>query len=191
MRSLTQPLHGTVHELQGFTRSPLHGPSAEFLCQVELGLHLQQQRMPNAPAAHAWVLFSGHVFAKAYGVPLSPDAARALKVVRTMDRGRAWGRLCSATSGSTRPCVAGTSNSPISGRSAVRYRWEWIDGRRTTLAACRPVGAEGGSRRRSGAARLPGGPCRRPWQSPGVRPVESRLMATRNPGGWPSGLRCS
>ncbi|MFE5515801.1 hypothetical protein ACFQ9J_35295, partial [Streptomyces sp. NPDC056529] len=31
--------------------------------------------------------------------------------------------------------------------------------------------------------------CRRPWQSPGARPVESRLMATRNPGGWPSGLR--
>ncbi|WP_354536926.1 helix-turn-helix domain-containing protein [Kitasatospora sp. NBC_00240] len=33
--------------------------------------------------------------------------------------------------------------------------------------------------------------CRRPWQSPGVRPVESRLMATGNPGGWSSGLRCS
>jgi integrase len=27
--------------------------------------------------------------------------------------------------------------------------------------------------------------CRRPWEAPGGRPVESRLMATRNPGGWP------
>ncbi|MFB7471186.1 hypothetical protein [Kitasatospora sp. NPDC056184] len=94
MRSLTPVLHRTVRELQGYARSQLPGPTAEFLCQVEIGLYLQHRLMPNAPAAQAWVLFSGYGFAKAYQVPLPPDADRTLRIARyslwTLARRRAW-----------------------------------------------------------------------------------------------------
>ncbi|WP_314172592.1 pPIWI_RE_Z domain-containing protein [Streptomyces winkii] len=94
MRSLTPVLHETVRDLQRYTRSQLPGPTAEFLCQVELGLYLQHRLMPDAPASQAWVLFSGYGFARAYQVPLPPDADRTLKVARyslwTLARRRAW-----------------------------------------------------------------------------------------------------
>ncbi|MFF3003869.1 hypothetical protein ACFVTF_13775 [Kitasatospora sp. NPDC057940] len=94
MRSLTPILHRTVRELQHYARPKLPGPTAEFLCQVELGLYLQHRLTPEAPAGHAWVLFSGYGFAKAYQVPLPPDADRTLKVARyslwTLARRRAW-----------------------------------------------------------------------------------------------------
>ncbi|MGW5353727.1 pPIWI_RE_Z domain-containing protein [Streptomyces sp. NPDC004031] len=94
MRSLTPVLHETVRELQRYSGSPLPTPTAEFLCQVELGLYLQQQLMPDSPAGEAWVLFSGYGFAKAYGILLPPDAERTLRVARyslwTLARRRAW-----------------------------------------------------------------------------------------------------
>ncbi|MET8058051.1 hypothetical protein [Streptomyces microflavus] len=94
MRSLMPILHETVRDLQRYARPQLKSPTAEFLCQVELGLYLQRRLMPDAPAGEAWVLFSGYGFAKAYSVPLPPDADHTLKIARyslwTLARRRAW-----------------------------------------------------------------------------------------------------
>ncbi|MEV0281802.1 hypothetical protein AB0I22_36205 [Streptomyces sp. NPDC050610] len=69
-------------------------PALEALCQVEIGLHLQQRLMPDSPASHAWVLFSGYPYAAAWGVPLPPDGKTVLRVARhsmwTLRRPRAW-----------------------------------------------------------------------------------------------------
>ncbi|MGW4971905.1 pPIWI_RE_Z domain-containing protein [Streptomyces albidoflavus] len=95
MRSLMPVLRDTVRDLQRYAGSQLKSPTAEFLCQVELGLFLQRRLMPEAPVSEAWVLFSGYGFARAYSVPLPPDADRTLKIARyslwTLARRRAWG----------------------------------------------------------------------------------------------------
>ncbi|MGV9270258.1 pPIWI_RE_Z domain-containing protein [Kitasatospora sp. NPDC003701] len=94
MRSLTSPLRELVGELQQFAGERMRGPAAEFFCQIELGLYLQQRLMPDAPAAHAWVLFSGYGFAKAHLTDLPKDAERTLRVARYslwgLGRSRAW-----------------------------------------------------------------------------------------------------
>ncbi|MFD5751927.1 hypothetical protein [Streptomyces sp. NPDC127033] len=94
MRSLRPVLYETIRDLQRYSGPELSSPTAEFLCQVELGLYLQHQLMPDTPAAQAWVLFSGYKFARAYRMPLPPDADRTLKVARyslwTLARRRAW-----------------------------------------------------------------------------------------------------
>ncbi|MFF7273722.1 pPIWI_RE_Z domain-containing protein [Streptomyces cyaneofuscatus] len=69
-------------------------PALEALCQVELGLYLQQKLMPGSSAGSAWVLFSGYGFAEAYGAPLPPDTERTLRTARyslwTLRRSRTW-----------------------------------------------------------------------------------------------------
>ncbi|MFH8346314.1 hypothetical protein [Streptomyces sp. NPDC018045] len=94
MRSLTPPLHDVLRALQTFTGPSVRKPALEALCQVELGLYLQQRLMPNTPAGHAWVLFSGYPFAEAYGLRLPSDVEKTLRVARyslwTLRRGRAW-----------------------------------------------------------------------------------------------------
>ncbi|MFS0695203.1 hypothetical protein [Streptomyces nitrosporeus] len=69
-------------------------PVLEALCQVELGLYLQEKMLPGTPAGSAWVLFSGYGFAQAHGAPLPPDAEKTLRVARyslwTLRRDRAW-----------------------------------------------------------------------------------------------------
>ncbi|MEU6931022.1 hypothetical protein AB0A05_17920 [Streptomyces sp. NPDC046374] len=74
--------------------SSVRRPALEALCQVELGLHLQQRMLPGIPAGSAWVLFSGYAFAEAYGAPLPADAEETLRAARyslwTLRRGRAW-----------------------------------------------------------------------------------------------------
>ncbi|MCM3810758.1 hypothetical protein ND808_33770 [Streptomyces sp. DR7-3] len=94
MRSITLPLTDVLRALQAFLESPVRKPALEALCQVELGLYLQQKLMPGSPAGSAWVLFSGYGFAEAYGAPLPPDTARTLRVARyslwTLRRSRTW-----------------------------------------------------------------------------------------------------
>ncbi|MER5981772.1 hypothetical protein [Streptomyces sp. NPDC001787] len=94
MRSLNQPLGEIVEELKSYAGPTVRGPALEALCQVELGLHLQRRLMPDSPAAHAWVLFSGYPFATAWGAPMPADAGRTLHVGRyslwTLRRRRAW-----------------------------------------------------------------------------------------------------
>ncbi|MFI2611818.1 hypothetical protein [Kitasatospora sp. NPDC018619] len=94
MRSLTSPLRELVSELQEFAGERMRGTAAEYFCQIELGLYLQQRLMPDAPAAHAWVLFSGYGFAKAYVAGLPEDAERTLRVARyslwALGRSRTW-----------------------------------------------------------------------------------------------------
>ncbi|MEU3963080.1 hypothetical protein AB0F42_25260 [Streptomyces buecherae] len=94
MRSLRPPLHEVFTELRRFAGRFLPDLVLEELCQVELGLRLQQKLMPHTAAGQAWVLFSGYGFAQAYGLPLPADAAKTLRVARyslwTLRRGRAW-----------------------------------------------------------------------------------------------------
>ncbi|MFE5828786.1 hypothetical protein ACFQ8W_00715 [Streptomyces sp. NPDC056508] len=94
MRSITPPLTDVLRALQSFLGPSVPKPTLEALCQVELGLYLQQKLMPGSPAGSAWVLFSGYGFAEAYGVPLPPDTARTLRVARyslwTLRRSRTW-----------------------------------------------------------------------------------------------------
>lgn len=94
MRSITPPLTDVLRALQGFLGPSVPKPTLEALCQVELGLYLQQKLMPGSPAGSAWVLFSGYGYAEAYGAPLPPDAAQTLRVARyslwTLRRSRTW-----------------------------------------------------------------------------------------------------
>ena len=94
MRSLTPPLQEVLADLQRFVGLTVRKPALEQLCQVELGLYLQQELMPGTPAGHAWVLFSGYEFASARGVPLPRGATRMLRVARyslwTFRRKRTW-----------------------------------------------------------------------------------------------------
>ncbi|MER8058645.1 MULTISPECIES: hypothetical protein [unclassified Streptomyces] len=94
MRSITPPLTDTFRALKAFLEPSVHQRTLESLCQVELGLYLQQKLMPGSPAGSAWVLFSGYGFAEAHGAPLPPDAARTLRVARyslwTLRRSRTW-----------------------------------------------------------------------------------------------------
>ncbi|MFE0422240.1 hypothetical protein [Streptomyces sp. NPDC058953] len=94
MRSITPPLTNVLHTLQAFLGPSVPKPTLEALCQVELGLYLQQKLMPGSPAGAAWVLFSGYGFAEAYGASLPPDTAQTLRVARyslwTLRRSRTW-----------------------------------------------------------------------------------------------------
>ncbi|MFE7459844.1 hypothetical protein [Streptomyces sp. NPDC057554] len=94
MRSITPPLTDVLRTLRAFLGESGRGPALEALCQVELGLYLQEKLMPGSPAGSAWVLFSGYGFAEAYGTPLPPDAERTLRIARyslwTLRRSRTW-----------------------------------------------------------------------------------------------------
>ncbi|WAL75573.1 hypothetical protein OU787_31015 [Kitasatospora sp. YST-16] len=94
MRSLAQPLHQLTSEIRQFAGPRMSGPAAEYFCQIELGLYLQQRLMPGTPATCAWVLFSGYGFAKARLTDLPEDAEQVLRVARyslwTLGRSRAW-----------------------------------------------------------------------------------------------------
>ncbi|MEU0691789.1 hypothetical protein [Streptomyces uncialis] len=94
MRSITPPLTDVLHTLQAFLGASVPKPTLEALCQVELGLYLQEKLMPGSPAGAAWVLFSGYGFADAYGASLLPDTAQTLRVARyslwTLRRSRTW-----------------------------------------------------------------------------------------------------
>ncbi|WP_030677663.1 hypothetical protein [Streptomyces rimosus] len=94
MRSITPPLTDVLRALEAFLGAAVRKPALEALCQVELGLYLQQKLMPGSPAGSAWVLFSGYGFAEAHGAPLPPDTAKTLRVARyslwTLRRSRTW-----------------------------------------------------------------------------------------------------
>ncbi|MEV5883822.1 hypothetical protein AB0L74_14055 [Streptomyces sp. NPDC052020] len=93
MRSLARGLHDVIAPLWQFEPG-VRKAAYESLCQVEIGLRLQERLMPGSPAAHAWVLFSGYPFAEAWGVPLPPEGEAALRAGRysmwTLRRRRAW-----------------------------------------------------------------------------------------------------
>ncbi len=82
MRSITPPLTDVFNALKAFLGSSVPQPALEALCQVELGLYLQQKMMPGSPAGSAWVLFSGYGFAEAHRAPLPSDAAKTLRIAR-------------------------------------------------------------------------------------------------------------
>ncbi|MEU8932900.1 hypothetical protein AB0D30_23845 [Streptomyces sp. NPDC048409] len=94
MRSITPPLTDVLGALQAFLGPSARKPALEALCQVELGLYLQEKLMPGSPAGSAWVLFSGYGFAEAYRAPLPPGAEQTLRIARyslwTLRRSRTW-----------------------------------------------------------------------------------------------------
>ncbi|MFI0167993.1 hypothetical protein [Streptomyces sp. NPDC017095] len=93
MRSFARGVSDVIARLLEFDPAGRRA-AYELLCQVETGLRLQERLMPDSPAVHAWVLFSGYPFAEAWGVPLPPDADAALRAGRysmwTLRRRRAW-----------------------------------------------------------------------------------------------------
>ncbi|MFJ3902134.1 hypothetical protein [Streptomyces sp. NPDC090025] len=95
MRSFARHLSdGVLQQLSAHAGPAVRKPALEPLCQTEIGLRLQQRLMPGAPAAQAWVLFSGYGFAVAGGVTRSADDEAMLRAGRytmwPLRRRRAW-----------------------------------------------------------------------------------------------------
>ncbi|GAA3381955.1 hypothetical protein [Streptomyces racemochromogenes] len=94
MRTLASPLKNVIDELEDFSRTPRRRRHLEQLCRIELGLFLQQQFHPGAPALDAWPLFSGYPYAVAQGIAVSRQDRHRLRVARyamwTLSRPRAW-----------------------------------------------------------------------------------------------------
>ncbi|MCB5909656.1 hypothetical protein [Streptomyces pinistramenti] len=83
-----------MRELSAYSTSKLENAQLEAVCQVEIGLYLQQRFSPGAPAVEAWTLFSGYPFAKARGLSATAGQEQVLRVARytmwTLRRRRAW-----------------------------------------------------------------------------------------------------
>ncbi|GLX23891.1 hypothetical protein [Streptomyces lavendulae] len=94
MRTLALPLKSVIDELEDFSRTPRRRRHLEQVCRIELGLFLQQQFHPGAPALDAWPLFSGYPYAVAQGIAVSREDRHRLRVARyamwTLSRPRAW-----------------------------------------------------------------------------------------------------
>ncbi|WP_225447824.1 hypothetical protein [Streptacidiphilus sp. P02-A3a] len=88
MRSSTESLAPLIDQLS-MAAPELRRPRLQFLCEVELGLHLQERFARGEAAAEAWPLFSGYPFARAWGA-VSRAEERTLRTARyTM---WIWGR---------------------------------------------------------------------------------------------------
>ncbi|MGW7414154.1 pPIWI_RE_Z domain-containing protein [Streptomyces sp. NPDC054863] len=94
MRNFGRGLDDVLTELWIHTGRTGRKAALESLCQVEIGLRLQERMAPDGPAAHAWVLFSGYPYAAEWFDPLPPDSEHVLRVARhslwTVRRRRAW-----------------------------------------------------------------------------------------------------
>ncbi|MFE1320897.1 hypothetical protein [Kitasatospora phosalacinea] len=80
MRSTTESLAGLINELVPGA-GELKRPRLQFLCEVELGLYVQECFVPGAPAVEAWPLFSGYPFARAWGA-VGPAEEQTLRTAR-------------------------------------------------------------------------------------------------------------
>ncbi|WP_035793732.1 pPIWI_RE_Z domain-containing protein [Kitasatospora mediocidica] len=92
MRSNTQSLAEVINQLS-YASDGLRAPRLQSLCEIEIGLHLQERFVPGAPAADAWTLFSGYPFARAWGA-VDPTEEQTLRTARqslwTWGRRLAW-----------------------------------------------------------------------------------------------------
>ncbi|MFI1015380.1 hypothetical protein [Streptomyces sp. NPDC020965] len=92
MRSTDQSLAEVTGELSDSARG-LRRSRLVALCEIEIGLMLQERFASDAPAQDAWVLFSGHPFARAWGA-VDEAGERTLRIARytlwTWGRRRAW-----------------------------------------------------------------------------------------------------
>ncbi|MBB4913081.1 pPIWI_RE_Z domain-containing protein [Streptosporangium saharense] len=83
MRSLDVPLKEILGELR---ESPLSKDLLESdlraLCEVEIGLYLQEKIIPNDPAITGWAIFSGYPFAEAWGTVTTPEHRLLLRIAR-------------------------------------------------------------------------------------------------------------
>ncbi|MFD4879184.1 hypothetical protein ACFWOB_38330 [Streptomyces sp. NPDC058420] len=92
MRSTDQSL-AKVTKLLAAAAPELRNARLVTLCEIEVGLFLQERFAADAPAADAWVLFSGYPFARAWGV-VDEAGQQTLRTARytlwTWGRRLAW-----------------------------------------------------------------------------------------------------
>ncbi|MFD5649545.1 hypothetical protein [Streptomyces sp. NPDC127039] len=92
MRSTDLSLAKVTGELSVNARN-LKKPRLVALCEIEIGLLLQEKFSAGAPAQDAWVLFSGYPFARAWGA-VGEAGEQILRTARytlwTWARRRAW-----------------------------------------------------------------------------------------------------
>ncbi|MEU0547634.1 signal recognition particle [Micromonospora sp. NPDC005979] len=79
MRSPKPVLQPVLDLLLDVPNINISGPELQTMCEVEVGLWLQQSLIPKAAAADAWPLFSGYPFARAWGLAVDE---RLLRVAR-------------------------------------------------------------------------------------------------------------
>lgn len=137
MRDFSEPLRDVVADLSSYARKPLKRAQLEAMCQVEIGLHLQETLMRGAAAAEAWVLFSGYPFARARGIVLDAGREKMLSVARytmwTLRRRRAWRDALETYQKIERPLRGyelGALEEPAMrcGISVANYRWDVYQG---------------------------------------------------------------
>lgn len=133
MRDASVPLSEVLSDLSAYARDSLKRPRLEALCQVELGLYVQEIVTPGAAAAEAWVLFSGYPFARVRGVAVDPEHDKMLHAVRytmwTLRRRRAWRDALEAYQRIERPLrgyEVGSPDEPSTrcGISVANQRWD-------------------------------------------------------------------
>ena len=92
MRSTSQSLREVTDPLSD-AAPQLRPARLVFLCEIEIGLLLQEMFAADAPAADAWLLFSGYPFARVWGA-VDEAGQQALHTARytlwTWARRRAW-----------------------------------------------------------------------------------------------------
>ncbi|MFB7674221.1 hypothetical protein ACFC26_22685 [Kitasatospora purpeofusca] len=80
MRSTAHSLTEVLNQLSDASDG-LRTERLQALCEIEIGLRLQERLVPGAPAAEAWALFSGYPFARAWGA-VDPTGEQTLRVAR-------------------------------------------------------------------------------------------------------------
>ncbi|MFD7904619.1 hypothetical protein ACFV4G_20505 [Kitasatospora sp. NPDC059747] len=80
MRSTAHSLTEVLNRLSDASDG-LRTERLQALCEIEIGLHLQERYVPGAPAAEAWALFSGYPFARAWGT-VDPAGEQTLRTAR-------------------------------------------------------------------------------------------------------------
>ncbi|GHH85826.1 hypothetical protein GCM10018793_55270 [Streptomyces sulfonofaciens] len=92
MRSTARSL-GEVVDLLSVAAPELKAARLVSLCEIEIGLLLQEKATPGEPAADAWTLFSGYPFAQKWGA-VDATGQRTLRTARhtlwTWGRRLAW-----------------------------------------------------------------------------------------------------
>ncbi|GAA4210538.1 hypothetical protein GCM10022252_78510 [Streptosporangium oxazolinicum] len=92
MRSTSESLSDVIRHLR-VAAQDLKQHKLLFLCEVEIGLLLQEKHSAASPAEDAWVLFSGYPFARAFGV-VDAEGQHMIRAARytlwTWGRRMAW-----------------------------------------------------------------------------------------------------
>jgi hypothetical protein len=130
-------LESVLDDLSGSPAAKeLRRSDLKALCEVELGLFLQQRFMSGSPAAEAWALFSGYPFAQVWGALSTKADEQTLRVARYslwgFRRKDAW--LDALETYQDRDATLRGYDVPDPERPAIRLR-PWLAGERWTRYA--------------------------------------------------------